>query len=258
MFNFDSADSIGERMKQTWPFAKKETYIKRQNSIREIEWKYVEKAIKSYLPGRFLDIGCGSGIVILKAEKLGFDGIGIDPNCKNSESLASSGLNGHVIRGVAEDLPFSGGRFDVVFSSHSLEHFQDRDHGLREMSRVVKEKGIAIIIVPTGTMAFVNLITQLMFTTHIRIGRFLLKERSLRGFTEIFFPMSHGSYKESVIQEIWDFRRNNWIKLISKYFEVREILLPGLYPYPNFPQIFPYFKSDKFSSSFIFVCQRLR
>lgn len=163
-----------------------------------------------------------------------------------------------MIKAMAENIPFENDRFDVVYSSHALEHFQDRDLGLKEIERVLSPKGIAIIVVPTGTMALINLISQYLFTNHARIGRFLLKERSLRGLRHIFIPMAHGSYASTVIYEIRDFSRKHWKQLISTYLQIQEVILPGLYPYPDYPQIFPFFKSNSFSSSAIYICRKLR
>lgn len=47
------------------------------------------------------------------------------------------------------DLPFKDGAFDCVFSSGVLEHICDKNAALKEMKRVVKNKGIIICTVPT-------------------------------------------------------------------------------------------------------------
>jgi SAM-dependent methyltransferase len=235
-----------------WPYSKRKYYA-RQKKIRALEWNSIEEELKKH-PGNFLDIGCGIGCALSRAQKLGFSVVGIEPNLRRVEEFSDQRQS--ILRGVSEYLPFKDAKFDTIFSSHSLEHFKDRNVGLKEILRVLKPNGIIIIIVPTGTMAFVNLISQILFTTHVRIGRFVLKERSFSGIKQIFIPGAHGSYDHSVIGEINGFSIKKWRLLISRYFVINRTILPGLYPYPDFPPLFPFIKSDKFSSSVVFVCSK--
>jgi SAM-dependent methyltransferase len=46
-------------------------------------------------------------------------------------------------------LPFREGAFDLLLSSHMLEHLPSDGAALREMARVVKRGGVAVILVPT-------------------------------------------------------------------------------------------------------------
>jgi ubiquinone/menaquinone biosynthesis C-methylase UbiE len=239
-----------------WPFADTEVFNLRQKKIRDLEWGCIETVLKKYSPGRFLDIGCGTGYALKKAQKLGFSTIGIDPEVGKHGVVQESVNECSMIEAEAEKLPFKNNEFEVVYSSHALEHFQDRDSGLREISRVVQHKGIVIIVVPTGTMAFINFVSRIIFTSHVKIAKFMLKDHSLRGFSSIFLPEAHGSYKRFVIQETMDFSKKHWLNLIVKHFFIEKLISPGLYPYPDFPQFFPFIKSNSFSSSIIFVCKK--
>lgn len=247
-----------------WPLPNKEIVNIRQKRIRDLEWNYVEKEVKNKkgVFGTFLDVGCGTGYTLSKARKLGFSAIGIEPEIgKDGVTVridSIQNLNELIQVGVAEYLPFKNDEFDIVYSSHSLEHFQDRNLGLTEMSRVLKPNGIAVIVVPTGTMVFVRLISEFMFTTHLRIGSFIIKQRSLESLKQIFFLKAHGSYASLAIHEINDFSIKNWRKIISMHFQIVKVILPGLYPFPDFPQFFPFIKSKKKSSSVIFICKKFR
>jgi ubiquinone/menaquinone biosynthesis C-methylase UbiE len=48
----------------------------------------------------------------------------------------------------AEHLPFADKSFDVVISSHVLEHLPDFDQGFRELCRVARKR--VIVALPTG------------------------------------------------------------------------------------------------------------
>lgn len=46
------------------------------------------------------------------------------------------------------NIPHPDNHFDVIFCSHVLEHVQDDERGLRELSRVLNPNGWAILMVP--------------------------------------------------------------------------------------------------------------
>lgn len=230
---------------------------RRQKNIRDMEWKSIEDQLKK-VEGNFLDIGAGTGYAMYKAESLGFEVHGIEP-CFNEHGVVDPHLEkvtNKIQQGYAEQIHFPDHFFQVVYASHSLEHFQDIKKGLSEMSRVLAKDGLAIIIVPTGLMAFVSLISQYIFLTHRRIARFLMKEFTLKNFRHIFLPNAHGSQNATVVGEIFAFRVKNWEKLVKQYFEINRIIMPCLYPYPDFPQIFPYIRNNRVSSSAIFICSK--
>jgi hypothetical protein len=47
-----------------------------------------------------------------------------------------------------QNLPFDDGSYDFIFASHVLEHIQDDQKALKEIRRVLKPNGIAILPVP--------------------------------------------------------------------------------------------------------------
>ncbi len=51
-------------------------------------------------------------------------------------------------------IPFESARFDIVFSSHVLEHVKDLGALMREIQRVLKPEGVAIHVVPSAVWRF--------------------------------------------------------------------------------------------------------
>jgi ubiquinone/menaquinone biosynthesis C-methylase UbiE len=240
-----------------WPSQTLEIINARQARIRDLEWLAVEPYLSEIGPGRFLDVGCGTGFAMRKAQKLGFEVSGIEPSVgefgvRNDQEKDIRGL---IQCGVAEDMPYEDHSFDIVYSSHALEHFDDRVKGLAEVNRVLKPGGRVIILVPTAAMASVRILTLFLFTTHRRIGKFLIKSRNLKTFKEILLPPAHGTVSDSAFGDIDDFRVANWEKLIQGTFEIDRILKPVFYPYPNYPQFFPMYGSGRVSSSVAFICK---
>lgn len=100
-----------------------------------------------------LDAGCGEGVLSVLMAKKGARVTGCDisdPNiqrCKeyaNEEGVAD---NTNFLVADLEGLPFSDNKFDLVVSSHVLEHLPDFDKGLSEVMRVTKKR--SIIAIPT-------------------------------------------------------------------------------------------------------------
>lgn len=52
------------------------------------------------------------------------------------------------VRGNLERMPFDASRFDVIICSHVLEHVCDDAAAMREMCRVLKPGGVALVMVP--------------------------------------------------------------------------------------------------------------
>ena len=96
-------------------------------------------------PG-ILDIGCGTGANLELLEKFGeVEGVDI-----SEEALAFCRERGfaNVRHGAAEQLPFQDAAFDVVTALDVIEHLDDDVSSLREMRRVLRPGGYALLFVP--------------------------------------------------------------------------------------------------------------
>ena len=82
----------------------------------------------------FLDIGCGNGETNKTEAK--WQGLDLVNETEN------------IIKGDAHELPFNDKSFNIIFSSHALEHTLSPIICLLEMKRVLKDDGDLIIGVP--------------------------------------------------------------------------------------------------------------
>lgn len=235
-----------------------------QKNIRDAEWA----AIKQFIPpgSRFLDIGCGAGYNLVLAKEIGCEVFGIDPNPYlhgvgrvDSGSKISNPLN--IIQGSADKLPFQDQSFHVLYCSHVLEHIRNKDAALNEFKRLLKPDGVLLLGMPTATMAWINLFSQLVFNTHKRILHVIRsliepKKESRYRLVNLIVPRSHSFADKTIFYDLHYYRIGNWKNIISDYFDIDQILLPALYPYPDFIQLFKLRKSEKYSSSVFFVCSR--
>lgn len=243
-------------------FSNKEKVERYQQIIRDEEWKSLKEEIprNSYL----LDVGCGAGYAMQKAsDELDCSCKGVDPDPgahgvgRFLKDLVKKEV---IIKGNAENIPFESGVFDIVFSSHVLEHVNDENQSLLEMKRVLKDDGILLIGMPTAFMAWINFFSSIIFTTHVKIYnffRFFFTKEIGNNFMAIFRVRSHSYPRaKSIYYDLIHYRISSWKKTISQEFEIVKILQPCIYPYPDYPQWFKIRKSILGTSSVFFVCRK--
>ncbi|HOY33080.1 MAG TPA: class I SAM-dependent methyltransferase [Bacteroidales bacterium] len=247
-----------------WPYLSKEKYDFNQKKIRETEWDAISGFMRKNI--KFLDVGCGTGYVMEKIKnEFAGDCFGIDPEplthgVDKFQDHTQKKLN--IVRGIAEQIPFPDGSFDVVYSSHVLEHVDDEPKSLMEIKRVLKDDGMLIIGMPTAAMAWVSFITNLLFTSHIRFFNVISKPFPFihKGETKMihmFIPGSHSPNKaDTVFFDMRFYRISRWKKAIENYFQIQKTLLPAFYPYPEFRQLFKMRKYKSISSSVFFICKK--
>jgi ubiquinone/menaquinone biosynthesis C-methylase UbiE len=131
---------------------------------------------------KILDVGCGQGIDLAQYARAGAEVTGIDLTPRHAElaraHLSALGLDGQVVEGDAEALPFADTTFDRVSSNGVLHHTPDIEEALREIWRVLKPGGEARIIL-YNRRSFHYWLFQ-VFWQGIRHGQ-LLQERSMEG-----------------------------------------------------------------------------
>lgn len=111
--------------------------------------EYVEKIDNKSI----LDLGCGMGGLITALKKENVKKIvGVDFDfdyCRISKlRLKRHNLDELIINGAGEKLPIRSGRFDVITCFEVLEHVEDDVQVLKEIMRVLKFNGCALITAP--------------------------------------------------------------------------------------------------------------
>jgi 2-polyprenyl-3-methyl-5-hydroxy-6-metoxy-1,4-benzoquinol methylase len=104
------------------------------------------------LEGRdVLDVGIGSGIATQMLAEAGANVTGIDLTewavDTTRRRLTAFGLEGEVRQADAEQLPFAGESFDLVFSWGVIHHSSDMDRALAELVRVCRRGGRVVLMV---------------------------------------------------------------------------------------------------------------
>jgi len=95
---------------------------------------------------RILDVGCGTGANLQMLAQFGA-AEGVDVSTDALDFCRARGL-ADVKPGAAESLPFPDASFDLVTGLDVVEHLDDDIAGLREMCRVLRPDGRAVLFVP--------------------------------------------------------------------------------------------------------------
>jgi len=100
--------------------------------------------IKVAASKKICDLGCGKGTLLSKLADYGFKCVGVDLYqgfCDNRIELVVGSVN---------STPFSSNSFDYVTCLECLEHVEKPTDVIKEMHRILKPNGTAIVTVPFG------------------------------------------------------------------------------------------------------------
>lgn len=115
---------------------------------RSLLWEDVRRVLKLVPPGsRMLDVGCGSGDILVLAAERGLQVTGVE-FAPEAVAYAREARGLDVRQGTLEDARFEDASFDVVTMWHVLEHVPDPVGTLREVRRVLKPGGAVVVQVP--------------------------------------------------------------------------------------------------------------
>jgi ubiquinone/menaquinone biosynthesis C-methylase UbiE len=173
-----------------------ETYFEtlRRARFEYAAWMREELGYAETAGLRVLDVGCGQGIDLHEYAAAGARVTGLDLAPRHVElaraHLAVDGLDGQVVEGDAEALPFPDASFDRVSSNGVLHHTPDIEAALREIVRVLRPGGEARIIV-YNKHSFHYWLTQVLWYGVVR--GLLWKERSMIGVMSRHVEYSRGN-----------------------------------------------------------------
>jgi SAM-dependent methyltransferase len=114
--------------------------------LRAAEARLMMQAHPTQAPA--LDLGCGDGFFASLVARSPF-AAGLDPDLQSLRTAAPPGV--HQIRVAAEagKLPFPTGYFSTVMTNSVLEHIEDLDAAMRDVSRVLRPGGRILITTPS-------------------------------------------------------------------------------------------------------------
>ena len=97
--------------------------------------------------GKVLDVGCGTGEHLQRALKAGLKAYGVEPAPGMLDVARRDVPAAEIKQGVATELPFKDGQFDLVIMVEVLRYLDraDTDKALKEARRVLKPGGQLLV-----------------------------------------------------------------------------------------------------------------
>jgi len=126
------------------------SYVWRDGQRRRLQM--ILDAAGDRISGKALVNGCGVGMYL---EHLGDsiqDIVGLDIELERLQTAKL--LDGRVVNGAAEALPFPSETFDLILSHEVLEHVADDRVSIREMIRVLRSGGRLVLFCPNRGYPF--------------------------------------------------------------------------------------------------------
>jgi ubiquinone/menaquinone biosynthesis C-methylase UbiE len=199
------------------------------DTTRKEELQYVLDRYRDLFTGKdLLEIGSGTGRQLKTLSHICKSAIGIEV----ADSLYAP-LRVMDIRDYdGENIPFPDRSFDVIFSSHVLEHIRNEHAVYREMHRVIRPNGVSINIVPTHTWRFWTSIIHYPTLPARALDKFHRmangNEQNGGGVSEtdqrqlgqkwldFLFPPRHGEFGNR-LSEHWLFHPSAWRKRLESH-----------------------------------------
>jgi ubiquinone/menaquinone biosynthesis C-methylase UbiE len=128
---------------------------RKQSIIFDRVQKAVLELTEKDEPKAILDIGCGTGRLLRKAQQRWPEAeiIGVDPAENMIEQAKQLFPQGKFYVAMAESLPLPDKSVDIAFSTLSYHHWLNQDQAVAEINRVLRSDGkflLADIVMPRG------------------------------------------------------------------------------------------------------------
>ena len=107
---------------------------------------------EQYVKGNLLEVGCGEGRGVELLAPKASSYTAVDKIEEVIEKLEGNYPEGKFVQANIPPLPFDDGSFDTVVSFQVIEHIKDDTTFLKEIHRVLKPGGIALISTPNIKM----------------------------------------------------------------------------------------------------------
>lgn len=200
-FNWNLWDMNTSGMERS--FYKNYFYIEKNHWLMRVRRMIVKDALTDLIEenankAKVLDFGCGSGIFVDELAEEGYLSYGLDIS---SEAVKFGQLQG--VKNIdvldSHQINFPDRTFNAVLALNVLEHLEDEEWALKEIERVLKPGGIAIIMVPAYMFLWgvqdeaahhYRRYTLSRLLKKVRSGTSLITERKSYFNTLLFFPIA--------------------------------------------------------------------
>lgn len=111
----------------------------------------VLRLLAAQTDSRTLEVGCGAGNILAQVPSVQRVGIDLSDHLL-AIARRNCGPRVELCKGNAEELPFADASFDRVFCTEVIEHVQHPERVLRELARVLRTGGRAVVSLPNDAL----------------------------------------------------------------------------------------------------------
>ena len=234
---------------------------------RRAEMEIAISRLKPYLNGqggrKVLEFGSGRGYQIPYLRRLG----SVVASDVSKERISPDNLGGadFVVCDI-RNTPFDSQNFDLIFSSHVIEHIEDQQKAFSELRRIGREGCLYAFTVPTDIWLWASVPAQFYNGLRGSLRKKRAKEGGASGIHNVgdvrawqrFLPRGHG-WRKGFFDCLDSLRIESWRSLFAQNgFEIMETTPLLLYAPSEFPVIptmrFPAIKG--LCSSVLFIMKK--
>ena len=132
-----------DHMRNVWPRGLDNAFLLTRQVMVAVE------ATAAGARGPVLEIGAAEGQNACELARRGLDVVALEPSpgmvARAATNGAEAGVRVALVRGIAERLPFTDGRFGRVLCESALDHLVDPRRAIGEMARVLRPDGRLVI-----------------------------------------------------------------------------------------------------------------
>jgi len=193
------------------------------HTIRKYELDFIIKFFPVDENIQLLELGSGTGFQLSLLKKIYKNSVGVEISSSSYPTLYDG-----IIEYDGKKLPFKDKTFDLIISSHVMEHIKDLNKYNNEIKRVLKNDGVVIHVLPSHVWRFWTSLWHyplgLLLLFRLVTGHYLSEERNISStkklttrkiMNNLLFSETHG-VRGNPISEIYYFSPLFWEKLFKK------------------------------------------
>ena len=143
---------------------------------------------RAHVPsGRWLDVGCGAGLLLALARRSGYQAEGVE---LNADRRATAQAGGFTVHGVpVEDVGYPDDSFDVVSLINVFSHLTSPTQTFEELRRILRPGGVAVMA--TGEIT-AGAQKSHMLTWNLGDHLYFLGDRTMKTYADLLgFTVVH-------------------------------------------------------------------